>query len=174
MLGFPTAPITIVAFEDYACPYCQTYEETTIHTLIERYVMTGQARFEYRFFPTVDYQTGGQISKLAACVGELAADQFWAGHQYLYQRARKGQLYEGNAVLLLTRELGLNYRSLYSCLGTVQQVAIDSELAWSIGVRGTPSVALRYPSGRLLFLGAGPSYGQISAYIERAAGGETP
>lgn len=169
VLGLPTAPITVVAFEDYACPHCQTYEDT-IQRIIETYVMTGQARFEYRFFLTVDARTGGRISKLAACVGELAEDQFWAGHRFLYQRARDGRLYDDDTARLLAAETGLDYRSLSRCLLRVRQVAIDSELAWSIGAPGTPSVALRYPDGRLLFLGGAPGYARIIAEIEKAAG----
>ena len=87
VLGFPAAPITIVVFSDYACPYCLVYEQEVIAQVVGIFVATGRARLEYRFFPTVDFRTGGYLSKLAACVGELAEERFWAGHAFLYARA---------------------------------------------------------------------------------------
>lgn len=144
VLGFPTAPITLVLFSDYACPYCQVYEEEIIAPFVEQYVATGRARLEYRFFLTVDYQTGGKHSKLAACVGELAGERFWAGHEFLYQRAARGRLFSYNTGQLLADEMGLDYQRLKQCTESVTQVAIDVAFGQAVGVRATPMISFRY------------------------------
>ena len=144
VLGFPSAPVTLVLFSDYACPYCQVYEEEIIAPFVEQYVATGRARLEYRFFPTVDFQTGGKHSKLAACVGELAGERFWAGHHYLYQRAARGRLFSFNTGQLLADEVGLDYQRLKQCTESVTQVAIDVSLGQAVGVNGTPMISFRY------------------------------
>lgn len=168
VLGFPSAPVTVVAFEDFACHHCQAYE-STIAQLIETYVATGRARFEYRFFPTVDQNTGGYHSKLAACVGELAEERFWIAHEFLYARASSGRLYSDETGRLLAEETGVDYAELLECTQTVRQVGVDVQLGSSLGVRGTPSVALRYRDGQLTQAQGAPSFPQLSAIIEAAA-----
>lgn len=168
VLGFPSAPVTVVAFEDFACSHCQAYE-STIAQLIETYVATGRARFEYRFFPTTDQRTGGYHSKLAACVGELAEERFWLAHEFLYARGSSGRLYSEDTGRLLAEETGVDYAELLECTQTVRQVGIDVQLGTNIGVRGTPAVALRYPDGQLTQAQGAPSFPQLSAIIEAAA-----
>ena len=169
-LGFPAAPITIVVFSDYACPYCRVYEEEIISQVVKIFVATGRARLEYRFFPTVDYQTGGELSKLAACVGELEDERFWAGHAFLYQRAARGRLYSYNTGQLLADETAVDYQTLKQCVETVAQVSVDVALGQSVGVRGTPMVSFRYladgqslsPARRAL------PFAELSAIIKQA------
>lgn len=170
VLGFPAAPITIVLFSDYACPYCQIYEEEIIAPIIEEYVATGRARLEYRFFPTVDYQTGGKHSKLAACVGELAGERFWSGHIYLYQRAARGRLFSYNTGQLLADEMGLDYQRLKQCTESVTQVAIDTALGQAAGVSGTPMISFRYAADDFALTPAQPALAleALSTIIRKA------
>lgn len=170
VLGFPSAPVTLVLFSDYACPYCQVYEEEIIIPFVERYVATGQARLEYRFFLTVDYQTGGKHSKLAACVGELAGERFWAGHHYLYQRAARGRLFSFNTGQLLADEVGLDYQRLKQCTESVTQVAIDVSLGQAVGVNGTPMISFRYLADDLRISEAQPalSLEDLSTIVKKA------
>lgn len=168
VLGFPSAPITVVAFEDFACSHCQAYE-STVARVIETYVATGRARFEYRFFPTTDQRTGGYHSKLAACVGELAEERFWVAHEFLYARASSGRLYTDDTGRLLAEETGVEYDELLECTQTVRQVGIDVQLGTSIGVRGTPTIAFRYRDGQITQAQGAPGFPQLSALIEAAA-----
>ncbi len=168
VLGFPSAPITVVAFEDFACSHCQAYE-SEIARVIEIYVATGRARFEYRFFPTTDQSTGGYYSRLAACVGELANERFWVAHEFLFARASSGRLNSDDTGRLLAEETELAYDELLDCTQSVRQVSVDTQLGASIGVRGTPSVAFRYRDGQITQAQGAPSFSQLSAIIEAAA-----
>ncbi len=170
ILGFPSAPITIVSFSDYACPHCQTYEEDIIAQVIEIFVATGRARVEYRFFPTIDYRSGGYHSKLAACVGELAEEHFWVGHAFLYQRASRGRLSFGNTGHLLAEATGLEYQALQECTRTVTQVDVDVALGQSAGVRGTPMLSFRYLADGLSLTPARRAlpFAELSAIIKQA------
>ena len=73
VLGDPKAPITIVAFEDFLCPHCQNYQ-TNVDTYIEEYVRSGQAQFEFRFYPLVNPQYSTIMAKTAECVGGAGFD----------------------------------------------------------------------------------------------------
>ncbi len=165
VLGYPSAPITVVAFEDFACPHCQRYERE-IAQVIETYVATGRARFEYRLFPTVDQSSGGYYSRLAACVGELGNELFWQAHEFLYARASAGRLYLEDTGRLLAEEVDLEYDELLDCTQSDTQVREDTNLGRQIGVTGTPSVAFRYSDGELSGPQGAPDFAQLSIVIE--------
>lgn len=81
--GAPDAPITIIEFSDFQCPYCGKFGVETAPKIDENYVETGKVRVGYRHTP---YQ--GEGSLLAAEASECAAEQeaFWPYHDRLVER----------------------------------------------------------------------------------------
>lgn len=73
-LGAVDAPVVMVAFSDFRCPFCAEYFRTVEPELISRYVDTGKLRIEWR-----DQPVFGEQSELAARAGWAAAEQgrFW-------------------------------------------------------------------------------------------------
>jgi len=51
VLGAADAPITIVEFSDYQCPYCQSFQSETLPQIKSEYIDSGLVRFVYRDFP---------------------------------------------------------------------------------------------------------------------------
>ena len=47
-MGDPNAPVTIVEYSDFQCPYCRVFWEDTEHRIVEEYVKTGKVYFTYR------------------------------------------------------------------------------------------------------------------------------
>ncbi len=80
-LGNPDAPVTMVVFSDYRCPFCARYANTTEPEIVEKFVKTGQLRLEWRDFPIF-----GDSSMLAARAGRAAAAQgkFWEFNAAVY------------------------------------------------------------------------------------------
>ena len=91
VLGEPGAPLTIVAFEDFLCPHCQTYQET-LHLFIEQYVRSGQAQFEFRFYPLINPQYSTHTAQIAECVAAQDLGLFWDAHDLLFEFASAGNL----------------------------------------------------------------------------------
>ena len=83
-LGKPDAPVVLVAYEDFRCPFCAKFATETAPKLRERYVDTGKLRIEWRDFPIF-----GEQSKLAAKAGRAAARQgkFWEFHDVVFADA---------------------------------------------------------------------------------------
>jgi len=83
VIGDPNAPVRIIEYGDYQCPHCKTFFETIEPTLMEEYVETGLATFEFR-----DYAFLGAESRAAAEAAACAADQnrFWDFHAILFLR----------------------------------------------------------------------------------------
>lgn len=152
VLGDPAAPITIVAFEDFLCPHCQNYQ-ANVDTFVEEYVRTGQAQFEFRFYPLVNPQYSTTFAKAAECVAAQDLSRFWDAHDLLFEFARRRALHDVTASTAAL--LNLNADALAECVDRSIQFLIDTQLAQSAFVSGTPAVRARRDGGelQLIFLG---------------------
>lgn len=169
VLGDPDAPVTIVAFEDFLCPHCQSYEPT-IKQFINEYVATGQAKFEYRMLPAV-HQT---FSPLAAALAECAADNggsFWEAHDILFELASSRSFNE-NAARAFAERIDIPYSTLLECQSSATQYLTDQELARELGVTGTPTVLVRVGDGapQRGVVSQRPSLGELGSIVERYNG----
>jgi predicted DsbA family dithiol-disulfide isomerase len=145
ILGDPDAPVTVIEFADFLCPFCQVYHED-INMFIEDYVLTGQAKFEYRFFPVVD-QT---LSPLMAQINECAFEQdaFWRTHDVLYQLAADDAVDE-NIVETTAEAAGLDLETLESCVNGDGPFQYEEDILFGqdLGVSGTPAIRLQVGDG---------------------------
>ncbi|HEY2492381.1 MAG TPA: DsbA family protein [Paenibacillus sp.] len=89
MLGDKDAPIQIVEFSDYKCPYCKLWTETVFPLVKQQYIDTGKASFVY-----LDFSFLGPDSHLAALAGETLFQQnaefFWKYHALMTARQGDG------------------------------------------------------------------------------------
>jgi hypothetical protein len=141
VLGDPDAPVTIVEFADFMCPHCQNYQ-VTVHDFIEQYVTTGQARFEYRFYPIVHPTYSVFTAQIAECAEVQRDGAFWASHDLLYDLAADG-LIGPTTPEDVAETLGLNAEKIETCLETATQHEVDTQLGESLGVNGTPATTVR-------------------------------
>jgi protein-disulfide isomerase len=147
VLGEPDAPITIVEFADFLCPHCQTYH-TTMRQLIETYVVTGQAKFEYRFYPVVDANLSPLTARMTECADILNPGGFWRAHDVMYELA--AARFNSLTPFTFAARVGLDYEALAACVREdANQVQTDVELGQTAGISGTPSVMVRYGDGDL-------------------------
>ena len=131
MVGPRTAPITVVAWSDYACGYCNRVQDT-LDRLGRLY--PGQIRWVHRTLPLDDDNTIAAEGALAAA----AQGKFLAMHQRLF--ALRGRV-DRTTVELIGRELGLDMLRLRGDLdaGTYRaSIARDIADARALGVSGTP------------------------------------
>lgn len=169
VLGNPEAPITIVAFEDFLCPHCQAYKPT-INELMEKYVATGLARFEYRMLPAVDPTYSVVAARLAECADTLNPGAFWEAHDVLFELASK-QRFNNESARAFAEQMSLSYTDVLDCAEDARQVDVDRALAQSLQVSGTPTVMVRYGDGdmtRIPGASGAPSIDVLQAVIQNA------
>ncbi|MBI2024709.1 MAG: thioredoxin domain-containing protein [Candidatus Harrisonbacteria bacterium] len=143
ILGDPNAPVTIVEFGDYQCPFCARFFAQTEPQIREEYIKTGKAKMVYR-----DFAFLGPESLAAANASQCAAEQgkFWAYHDRLFEtELADGREHNGNlnATLFksLAAELGLDQTKFNSCLASEKykdEIQKDYDDGIAAGVRGTP------------------------------------
>ncbi|WP_396912430.1 thioredoxin domain-containing protein [Mycolicibacterium sp.] len=80
-MGAADAPVVMVVYSDYRCPFCAKFSRDIQPELVERFVEDGKLRIEWR-----DYPIFGDQSMLAARAGRAAAEQgkFWEFHDAVY------------------------------------------------------------------------------------------
>src|ERR1043165_2457878 len=132
VVGPVDAPITIVAWSDYACGYCNRVQKT-LHHLEQLY--PGQTRWVHRTLPLDDEYTLAAEASLAAG----AQGRFKPMHSRLYQL--HGRLTRNEAELV-ARDLGLDMTRFRADLdaGTYKkQIEADVKDSETLGVTGTPT-----------------------------------
>ncbi len=141
-LGDPNAPVTIVEFSDFRCPYCGKFFRETAPALIREYVEMGKAQLVYKHFAIL-----GPESVRAAQAAECAADQgrFWAYHDALFGR----ESFDDSSLIALASDLKLDPARFGTCLKndeTLARVEADEQEALQVSARGTPAFFINgYP-----------------------------
>ncbi|MGH9580729.1 MAG: thioredoxin domain-containing protein, partial [Terriglobales bacterium] len=142
-LGSESAPVTIVKFEDFQCPYCRR-AQVTLRELKERY--GDKLRIVHRDFPIENLHPGvTRLHYAAHCAQEQG--KFWEYQDTLYTapaRATDQQL------AALAAQVGLDRPAFESCLASGKHesaVKKDFDLGVALGVTGTPAFFI---NGRLL------------------------
>jgi protein-disulfide isomerase len=147
VLGEPDAPLHIVAFEDYMCPQCQTYKDT-IQPFITDYVATGQAQFEYRFYPLVSPEFSFYTAHVADCIALQDLSVFWEAHDMLFDLAASDEIDE-NLVATIGEQIDIDVDAVNDCLDTTIQPLVDVQLGQISGITGTPGIRAIDSNGQL-------------------------
>lgn len=143
ILGNSNAPVTLIEYGDFQCPFCAKFHSEVSPGLREEYIKTGKVRMVFR-----NFQFLGPESVAAAEAAECAKDQenFWAFHDAIYnEELRDGRENNGNLkkdlFLKFAEGLGLNVKNFTECVDAgrySKQVAQDRDAAAAAGVNSTP------------------------------------
>ena len=133
--GSEKAPVTIVKFEDFECPFCKTVQPT-LAAVLKKY--DGKVRLVHKDLPLEQIHPQAQLAAEAArCAGEQG--KFWDYHDALYGNSPKlgaGELKS------YAKQVGLNAAPFDQCLASGKyKAAVQKDLAEGaqLGVTGTPS-----------------------------------
>lgn len=154
-LGNPDAPVTLIEFSDFQCPFCGKFFRETEPKINEKYIKTGKVKFVYR-----DFAFLGEESFWAAQGARCAGDQgnFWQYHDYIFnsQNGENDGAFSKENLKKFAANLSLNASEFSACLDSekyLAEVEKDNEDGRNAGVRGTPTVFIngRLISGALAF-----------------------
>ncbi|HLA77803.1 MAG TPA: thioredoxin domain-containing protein [Vicinamibacteria bacterium] len=142
-LGPQDAPVTLVMFSDFQCPYCSK-TAPVLHRLAEKY--GSKLRIVFRDFPLLQiHKDAAKAAEAATCAAEQG--KFWEMHDKLF--ANQGAL-QVDALKKRAAELGLDTAAFDGCLDSGKHTAEwqqDTADAQRYGVTGTPAA---FVNGRLL------------------------
>ena len=133
-LGSPQAPVTIVEFSDFQCPFCRSVVPT-LKQLLAKY--PDRVRLVFRDFPIPSLHPDAPLAHEAArCAAEQG--QFWAYHDLLFERTNLNAA----ALKQYAADLKLDEKKFAECLDSGRSraaVSADVEEGSRLGVSGTPT-----------------------------------
>ena len=160
--GFPSvgpsdAPITLVEFSDFECPFCSQFV-ATLEEVKKKY--GDQVRLVFRQFPLSIHANAPKAAEASLCAEDQ--DKFWPMHDLLFEEQSRLDV---AALKEKAGRLALNRTEFDHCLDSgkhAEQVKKDMRAGGMVGVTGTPALfvnGIPAPSGAL-------PYEAVSAFIE--------
>lgn len=143
VLGNADAPVTIVEFSDFQCPFCQRFFTDAYPQIKSQYVDTGKVKIIFKHFPLSFHPNAQKAGEASECARTLGGDaKFWMMHDKLFQNQ---SALEVTNLKQYAKDIGLNESQFNACLDngdTAAKVQADYSLGTSIGVSGTPSFVI--------------------------------
>jgi protein-disulfide isomerase len=137
--GPKDAPVTMIVFSDYECPFCRR-AETTVEEVLKAY--PGKIRYVFRDYPLPFHAKARPAAVAANCAN--AQGKYWEFNQKLFT----GEL-TPDGLKKIAGELSLDTKKFDECMAKNDQKSIDQDLAdgAAVGVNGTPAFFI---NGRML------------------------
>lgn len=141
--GAPDAPVTIIEFSDFQCPFCGRFFENTLPEIKRNYIDTGKVKFVYRDFPLENiHPSANKAAEAANCASDQG--KFWEYHDLLF--ANQPVWAAGNATVEFKKyasTLGLDEVEFSQCLDSgkyTEEILKDLQDGLDAGVNGTPTL----------------------------------
>ena len=174
VMGEDNAPITIVEFSDFQCPFCRRHYTETHRQLIDNYVKTGKARLIFKDLPLDFHPSAAMAANAARCGAEQG--KFWEAHDAIFdmQQAKDPG---GGTVQFSAQDVkdtvakisGIDATKFNSCVDSskyASDVKASYTEGFSIGINGTPSFVIGPTNGNgQIVVGAQP-YATFQAVID--------
>jgi len=143
-LGDPDAPIIVIEFSDFGCPYCARFALETFPEIHREYIETGKVYWKYVPFVLGIFPNGDLAALAAECAGEQGVDQFWQMHDELYKEQQAWKATRTPDVFFseLARRVGLDVGRFEGCFDDrrgAERSRAANRFAAYVGVRSTPT-----------------------------------
>jgi protein-disulfide isomerase len=172
-LGGNEAPLTIVEFTDYQCPFCEQFHLTVFQEIKRDYIDAGKVRYMSRDLPLAMHPNAMSAAHAARCAGEQ--NKFWEMRNALIANANQLGM---DRYAILADELKLDPLRFQKCLAEERykaQIAKDMSDAQAASITGTPSFVVGRSTGDavegVLLIGALP-YPTFDAAIKELQGAQ--
>ena len=166
-IGRDDAPLVLVEYTDYQCPFCQRFHNDSFAQIKTNYVDTGQLRYVSRDFPLSFHENAQRSAVAGRCAGEQG--KYWELRHMMFVNSSQLQ---PDKIVGYAQSASLDVDKFKACIDSDKyKAAIDKDIAegTAAGVSGTPSFVLgRVQNGKIegvRIVGAVP-YAQFDARIQ--------
>jgi protein-disulfide isomerase len=146
-LGNRSAPLGLMEFADFECPYCGKFALEVLPVLQKRYIDDGRLRLVYRHLVIPGHKHAGPAALVASCAAEQG--KFKPIHDLLFANPKA---LDDDSLGQYVKEVGLDRASYRACVATTgpSRVNADTVLAKSLGLTATPSFLIGQINGERL------------------------
>ena len=138
--GRPDAPVTIVEFSDFECPFCARFSQDVFPKVDRELIATGKLRIVYRDFPLPTHPYAEEAAYAAICADQQG--KFWPMHDTLFANQRA---LDPTSLRQYAKELRLDAAAFETCMqsdGPKADIERDRHDGVEAGVRGTPAFVI--------------------------------
>lgn len=144
VMGNKNAPVTVIEFSDYECPFCKKSFTDVLPELKKNYIDTGKVKLVYRDYPLSFHANAGKEAEAAECARSLGNDAtYYKFHDQIFAKTTSnGTGLALTELPVIAKNLGLNVTQFQQCLDSgkfADEVAKDMADGTAAGVSGTPS-----------------------------------
>lgn len=170
IFGNPNAPIMIVEYSDFDCPFCKNFHET-MQKIMEAYGKDGKVAWVYRHFPIAQlHPNSPKVAEASECVASLAGnDAFWKFADLLISDRGTNEPTNITKLPEYAEQAGVDKTKFNECLesGTfTQKIKNDFELGIKAGAdSGTPHSIMIVGDQQGVINGAQP-YATVKSMID--------
>lgn len=172
-LGSPKAPVTMVEFTDFQCPFCSRFHQGTFPALKKDFIDTGKVLYVVRDLPLPLHPNALKAAQAAHCAGEQG--RYWAMHDVLFQNSER---LEPERMAGYAATAGLDAAKFAGCFASrrhLERIRASGDDAARAGLTGTPSFVIGKTQAKpsvegAKLVGAQPLPAFVAA-LQAAAGG---
>ncbi|HEX3721477.1 MAG TPA: thioredoxin domain-containing protein [Nitrolancea sp.] len=163
-LGNANAPVKVVEWANYQCPYCDAFWTSSETTFIQQYISTGKVHFQYNDL-TFGWQESIDASEAATCAGNQG--KFWQYHDTLFknQKAENSGGFSRSRLKTMASDMGLDMTKFNQCFDghqTADAVQASDNAAAKQNINSTPTFFVN--GQQVNYTG----YGSVKAAIDAA------
>ncbi|MEK7673450.1 MAG: DsbA family protein [Patescibacteria group bacterium] len=140
VLGDKDAPITIVEFSDYECPYCGAFYNDAYPKIRSEYIDTGKVKLVFRDYPLSFHPNAYPAALFAECVRDQKGDgAYFAVHDQIFETIENGFDYDSMSKFAVG--IGADQAQLKTCFDSEkfkEEIAQDQADGQALGITGTP------------------------------------
>lgn len=163
VLGDKNAPVTIVEFSDYECPFCKRFVDETLPQIKAEYIDTGLVKLVYRDYPLPSHPNALPAAMAAECMRDQSDDAtYFEYHDLIFA----GGAISRDKLVNYADQLGADVEKFSECLDSekfLKEVQNDFEDGQKAGVTGTPSFVINGES-----ISGAREFAAFQEVIERA------
>ncbi|MGM5483393.1 MAG: DsbA family protein [Nanobdellota archaeon] len=143
--GDKNAPVTIIEWSDYECPFCARFYSQTLSMIEKKYIDTGKAKLVFRDFPLPFHNNAQKSAEAAECAGEQ--NKYYEMHDLLFEKGVDGGV---SSYKEYASSIGLDRNEFDQCLDSgrmKEEVQKDMADGSKLGIQGTPGFMI---NGKLI------------------------
>ena len=172
ILGNPNAPVKIIEFSDFECPFCKVLH-LVMWNIMDTYGKDGQVAWVYRHFPLDSIHTKARKEAVAVeCAEEIGGDtSFWDYASRLFEVTPSNNDLDLAILPGIAEYIGVERTAFKNCLQSGRyddHIESDFRDAIDSGANGTPYSIIVAPNGKTFPLSGSQTYSTISSIIELA------
>lgn len=147
IMGSKDAPLTLIEFSDYECPFCKSFYNETLPQLKKDYIDTGKVKLVYRDLPLAFHANAHKEAQAAECAREQGGDEmYFRYHDEIFKRTTSnGTGLALDQLPVIASDIGIDSAAFQQCLTTEKfKAEVDKDLsdASAVNANATPTFFL--------------------------------